>query len=546
MTDPTEPVTPSERLWQLHGVRSRSDDAAVASEVTRLNHAAKTSARGVLTGWDQPADFSSALTLLGDTATPSMAAAAARDASSTSLIRQIGQLLRRGDVSVTQLTERVLTHATRLQAEHHAFIELFQEQALARARQLDDEIARGRWRGPLHGIPLAHKDCFARAGRAPTVGSPAADLQPPTEDATVLQRLDQAGAVDVGALNLNEMVAGPTGHNPHFGDCANALDPIRIGGGSSSGSAVAVALGLVAGSLGSDTGGSIRIPAAVNGIVGLKPTYGRISRAGCFPRAFTLDCVGPLAASVDDCALLFDAVSGTDVRDPSTIAPPDSSSAGQNRTPIDATRLGLLTGYGALSQDVDSAFTTFLARCETEFGAVVQTQPVDLQTLYAMGDIVSKVEAATIHGAWMSTHPDRYSQAVYSRTEPGFHLPAVRYVEALTLRARLLVDFVERAFTSAEVLIFPALPVPVPTRAEADMEQGSRVFPVVAQLTRLTRPFSYLGLPVLVIPIGVDCNGMPVAAQLIGLPFGEARLFEVARKLIPQRLLRHDPCFLRH
>jgi aspartyl-tRNA(Asn)/glutamyl-tRNA(Gln) amidotransferase subunit A len=284
----------------------------------------------------------------------------------------------------------------------------------------------------------------------------------------------------------------------------------------------------------------------VNGVVGLKPTYGRVSRAGCFPRAFSLDCVGPLAATVGDCAALFDAVCGADPRDPSTLAlPPAHANAAAADRPTDS-RLAVLQGYGGLEPDIDTAFSSFLKRCHTEYGVLSETQSSQLQTLYAMGDIISKVEAAAIHGDWMSRHPHRYSQAVYSRTEPGFHLPAVRYVEALTLRGRLLKRFIEETFTAADVLLFPALPVPVPTRIETDMERGSQVFQVVAQLTRLTRPFSYLGLPVLTIPIGDDRHGMPVAAQLVGLPFGEARLFAVARKLIALHSRRINQSLLGH
>jgi aspartyl-tRNA(Asn)/glutamyl-tRNA(Gln) amidotransferase subunit A len=195
-------------------------------------------------------------------------------------------------------------------------------------------------------------------------------------------------------------------------------------------------------------------------------------------------------------------------------------------------RLGVLNAWGHLEPDVDQAFRAFLDGASGLFGALDVVDDIDLATLYAMGDIIAKVEAATLHGRWMQATPELYSKAVYSRTEPGFHLSAVRYLEAIGLRARLMADFVERAFARSDVLLFPAMPVPVPLRSEADMESGSSVFTVVPQLTRLTRPFSYLGLPVLVIPIGMDRNGMPVSAQLIGRPFGEARLFDVAARLM--------------
>lgn len=542
------------RLARLHGVRSRSEDASIDAEVQRLNQSVRDLARGMLTPWDQPGDFAQVALRWADRYAPAAAAqgevsGTGSDALSGALssaraadplawtIPQMGAALRAQVLSVTELTQQAVARAREVQGLHRPFIALQADAALARARVLDQELAAGHDRGPLHGIPVAHKDCFERAGRAPTVGSRATDLPVPAADASALQRLERAGTVDLGPLNLNEMVAGPTGHNPHFGDCANALDPRRIGGGSSSGSGVAVALRIVAASLGSDTGGSIRIPAAVNGVLGLKPTYGRVGRAGCFPRAFSLDCIGPLARDVDSCQAVFEAIAGPDAGDPSSLVQPGDSavSAAPDRPAhagVSSTRLAVLQGWGSMAPDVDSAFSAFLDRCDRGFGPLARADGLDLEPLYALGDTISKVEAAALHGRWMSQRPDDYSRAVYSRTEPGFHLPAVRYLEAIALRARLLDRFVTSAFAQADVLVYPCVPVPVPLRTEADMEQGSAVFSVVPQLTRLTRPFSYLGLPVLVMPVGLDSNGMPVAAQLVGRPFGERRLFDVARRLM--------------
>lgn len=553
----SEGSAPSARLAALHGIVSRSDDAAIEAEVRRLNAAAMAAGRAMWTPWDQPADYAQRMLELADrwqppeptgptagagagsapgearVAGPTLASLPARDVLPGQAIATLARRIRSGELRISDLVEASIARAEATQPRHRAFIEIHAERARARARQLEEELARGHDRGPLHGIPLAHKDCFEQVGRAPTVGSRATVLPVPIRAATVLERLDAAGAVDIGVLNLNEMVAGPTGHNPHFGDCANALDPERISGGSSSGSGVAVALGAVCASLGSDTGGSIRIPGAVNGLVALKPTYGRVSRAGCVPRALTLDCIGPLARTVDDCRLLFAAIAGPDLRDPSSLVQP---AAAASSTEFHASvpsihRLGVLEAWGSLEPDVDQAFRLFLERAAHCFGDLRRSAGIELDTLYAMGDIISKVEAATLHGRWMQATPELYSKAVYSRTEPGFHLSGVRYLEAIGLRARLTADFIDRAFADSDVLLFPAMPVPVPLRSDCDMESGSSVFTVVPQLTRLTRPLSYLGLPVLVIPIGRDRHGMPVSAQLIGRPFGEARLFAVAQAL---------------
>ena len=230
--------------------------------------------------------------------------------------------VRAGAVTSEQLTRAALQRADARHPSVNAFVRVRADAALAEARALDRDAADGRWRGPLHGIPLAHKDCFERPGDTITLGSRVPGPVPGQRRAETLERLATAGAVDIGALNLSEMVAGPTGQNPHFGDCLNAWDPDRISGGSSSGSGSAVAAGIVHGSLGSDAGGSIRLPASMQGLFGLKPTYGRVSRSGCFPRAFSLECVGPLARTARDCALLLQAIAGHDAADATSLHAP--------------------------------------------------------------------------------------------------------------------------------------------------------------------------------------------------------------------------------
>lgn len=448
-------------------------------------------------------------------------------------LADISQALRIGDVTSESLTAMALDKAASLQPKLNAFIEIWGDHALEQARACDRELSAGSWRGPLHGVPLAHKDCFEHIGRAMTVGSQATPAMLPDRNATVIERLNQAGAVDIGALNLSEMVAGPTGQNPYFGDCCNALDTARISGGSSSGSAVAVASGVVFGSLGSDTGGSIRLPAAMNGLVGLKPTYGRVSRTGCFPRAFSLDCVGPLARSAQDCAYILQAIAGQDGRDPSTLAASVPDYVGGLDWMADGSRLAVLDVSAITDCDaqIDSAFAAFVSRAQSCFGSIVTVASSDLSACYAMGDIISKVEAATLHGRWMREHPDHYSLAVYSRTEPGLHVSAVRYLESLTVRATLLKAWLDGPMAHADVLLCPTVPVPVPSRLEADMEKAGRVFDVVSKITRLTRPFNYLGVPVLTMPMGRDSAGMPMGVQLIGRPLGEGRLLSMAHIL---------------
>jgi aspartyl-tRNA(Asn)/glutamyl-tRNA(Gln) amidotransferase subunit A len=437
-------------------------------------------------------------------------------------LAELAAAIRRGEVTSAEATEAAIARAQDAQPATNAFVEILAERARAQAAALDAEARAGRYRGPLHGVPLAHKDCLTRKGVRMAVGSAVlADAPPGDCDATVITRLDAAGAVDLGRLHLNEFVAGPTGQNPHLGDCRNAWDSDRISGGSSSGSGAAVASGAVFGALGSDTGGSIRLPAAMQGLFGLKPTYGRVSRAGCFPRAHSLDCIGPMTRTAGDAALILAAIAGPDPRDPTALDAPLRDIAAEG------SRIVALADPGECEPDIAAR----LRDAEAALGVTQRRAFPQLAACDALGDVISKVEAATLHGHWMATRPQLYSTAVFSRTEPGFHIPAPRYLEALAMRGRLLQDVLDTVLRDADALVAPCVPIATPTRAEADMEAPGRVFGVVAQLTRLTRPFSYLGLPVLTVPIGLDRNGMPVAAQLVGRPFGEMRLLALGARL---------------
>ncbi|MDQ2140698.1 amidase [Alcaligenaceae bacterium B3P038] len=532
----------------LHGITSRTGGTHIASEVLRLNAAVCAAADGQLDGRAQPGDFGAMLMSAADgialetstlskrdvhvTSVPASPSGGQSSVSQPATLADAARLMASGAVTSESLTLAAIARAQAVQPHHRPFIALHAEAAVAQAQERDRERRSGMARSALHGIPLAHKDCFERNGAPMTVGSKVPVLPVQGVTATVLTRLSVAGAVDLGPLNMNEMVCGPTGQNPHFGDCTNAWDSNRISGGSSSGSAVAVALGAAFGSLGSDTGGSIRLPASMNGVFGLKPTYGLVSRHGCFPRAFSLDCVGPIARTAEDCALLLTAIAGHDAADPTNLPAPVHDYAGALLQTADRnSRIGILTETGALDDGVAATFDGFVTTAALHYGALRHAPFESRDACYAMGDIISKVEAATLHGAWMRRYPERYSQAVYSRTEPGLHVPAVRYLEALSMRARLLDDFLRGPMAQCDVLLLPTVPIPVPTREAADMEHGDRVFDVVAALTRFTRAFNYLGLPVLSMPIGLDGNGMPIGVQLVARPFGEARLLAMAHAL---------------
>lgn len=446
-----------------------------------------------------------------------------------------------GTVSSAALTQAALDRATAAQPVINAFISIEAEAALAEAAASDARRAAGRALGPLDGVPMAHKDMFDRAGKIATGGSPILAERRATADSAVVERLAGAGAVWLGGLNMAEFAASPTGINVHYGAARNPHHTDYITGGSSSGSGAAVAAGIVAAALGSDTGGSIRLPASICGVTGLKPTYGRVSRFGVMPRAPSLDTVGPLARSALDCALLLAAIAGPDARDPTALDMPvpaladllDGGEAGLAARAASGTTLAVLAGPGIddLPSEIiacrDGAIRVF-----REAGFRIVERRLDwLAELYPLADTISKCEAASLHERWMRERPDDYSAFLFSRTLAGFHLPATRYIGALSRRAELLDRFVTEGLDGAGALLLPTVPLPVPRIDAADVTAGDAVATLIAGLSRLTRPFSYLGVPALSVPCGTDAVGLPVGLQLVGRPFADFDLLALGGAL---------------
>jgi aspartyl-tRNA(Asn)/glutamyl-tRNA(Gln) amidotransferase subunit A len=433
------------------------------------------------------------------------------------------------EVSSVELTSACLAAIERTDRSINSFISVEADDALAQAVQCDRDLAAGRRRGALHGIPLAHKDMFYRAGKVSSCGSALCRDRQATVTATVHERLAAAGAVHLGTLNMSEFAAGPTGHNTHFGHCRNPWNTAHVSGGSSSGSAAAVAARLAFGSLGSDTGGSIRLPAAMCGVVGLKPTYGLVSRHGVMPRCWSLDAVGPLARTVEDCALLLQAVAGHDAQDRTTQAHavPDYAAALQGA--IRGMKIGVPTNamFGEVDRDVHAQLNASLRVLEA-LGA--RMQPVTLpepSVIYALTNLVNKAEAATIHARWVRSRRDEYSLSAVNRFEAGFHVPATHYLDALRLRARILADFVARVFTDVDAVHMPVLGIRVPTVEATEIRDTVGVPQLMERITRHTRWVNYLGLPALSVPCGFTADGLPSAFQLLGRPFSEARLLRI-------------------
>lgn len=427
-------------------------------------------------------------------------------------------------------TEACLARIEAWQPRVNAFLRLDKDKALARAAAMDKEIASGKRRSALHGVPLAHKDMYYRKGEISTGGSEIRRNWTAPVTATVLEKLDEAGAVELGFLNMAEFAAGPTGHNVHHGHCRNPWDQSRVTGGSSSGSGASVAARMVFGALGSDTGGSIRLPASACGVVGMKATYGRVSRAGAVARSWSLDHVGPLTRSVRDNARMLGIVAGADPRDSTTSEKPVPDYEADIGAGVSGLRIGMALPHGLVPVDpqIATAIEAAAAALGKSDAKISQATFPDFTALYRAAEVMVKCEAAAMHRPWMEADAP-YANQVRSRMEAGFFIPATHYIDALRLRAHFVQEFLDTAMDGVDAVLLPAIPFPLPTIEETDVEKsgGPATLTMVGRFTGLTRPFNTLGLPTLSVPCGFDSNGAPIGLQLVGRPFAEALLYRI-------------------
>jgi aspartyl-tRNA(Asn)/glutamyl-tRNA(Gln) amidotransferase subunit A len=441
------------------------------------------------------------------------------------------EAIQRRKLTGQELLEECVRRCEQAQPRLNCLIRLDRQDALNAAKRADAALAQGGTLGPLHGVPLAHKDMFYRAGRIATCGSKIRRDFVADRTATVLARLDAAGAINLGTLNMTEFAYSPTGHNVHYGDCRNPWSTDHIPGGSSSGSASAVAGRLVFGALGSDTAGSVRLPASLCGVVGLKPTFGRVSRSGAMPVSFSLDAVGPLARTVRDCALLTAVISGHDPADPTTSIEPGVSLDSGIEGGVRGLRIGVPTTYfyDGMTDEIRHLFNEVADVLRNIGAEIIEVSPAGLDEMAALANVILGVEAATIHSTWVRTRPHDYSDLVRARIEFGFHYPGTRYLEALTLRGRYLDGFGHDVFDRVDAMLAPIVPIAVPTLEETNVGGSSSMPATIGLLTRCGRPINYLGVPSLSFPAGFTANGLPFGVQLIGRPFDEALLFRIGR-----------------
>jgi len=435
------------------------------------------------------------------------------------------------DVSPVEVVQAHLDRIAALDGKLKAYLTVMADAALERARAAEAAVMSGEPLGRLHGVPVGLKDLYWTKGVKTTGGSRILADWIPTEDATVVSRLAGAGAIALGKLNMHEFAFGPEGLNPHYGTPWNPWDHSthRICGGSSSGAGAAVAAGLCPAALGSDTGGSIRIPSALCGLSGVKPTYGRVSRAGVLPLAWSLDHVGPMCRTAADCALLLGVMAGYDPRDPTTSVLPVPDYTAALTGQVKGLRVGVLRSFFlestgmALRQAVEEAVKVLE-------GLGATAHEVNLENAKhapAASWAVLSAEAYAYHEAWLRQRPGDYGDDVRERLRVGAFVSGADYVRGQQARA-VLRNEVDGALAKADVLVCATTPVVATAVGQSDVMVEHEKLPVRTSLIRFTRPFNLSGHPAASIPCGFTAAGLPVGLQIIGRPFDEATVLRVA------------------
>jgi aspartyl-tRNA(Asn)/glutamyl-tRNA(Gln) amidotransferase subunit A len=437
-------------------------------------------------------------------------------------IQQAAAALREGRISSTELVAEALERIERLDPTLRAFIAVTADSARESARRADEELAAGQSRGPLHGIPAAVKDVFATRGAPTTGGSKIFEDRQLRYDSAVVERLEAAGAILLGKLNLHELAYGITSQNPHFGAVRNPWDVERSPGGSSGGAGAAVACGMVFAAMGTDTGGSIRIPASFCGTVGLKPTFGRVSCYGMMHLGFSLDHAGPLARSVRDAALILNVIAGGDSRDPASSRRPVEDYVPKEGCSIRGLRVGVPENFffENLDPEVEGAVRGAIARAESLGARICPVRVPDIAALNAAGRMILLAEASALLEPHM-TERHRFGADVLALLDQGRLIPATDYVNAQRLRRVLQQEF-QKLWSTADCLMTPTTPMDAPLIGAPAVALGGCQEDVRLAATRLVRAFNALGIPALSMPCGLTSRGLPIGLQIAGPPFSEA------------------------
>ena len=444
-------------------------------------------------------------------------------------IADAAELVAKKQLSPVEVVDAHLERIGKTDARLNSFITLLETESLAAAKAAAADIQRGRYRGPLHGIPIGLKDLYYTKGIRTTVGSKIMSDFVPDENATVVEKLREAGAIIIGKLQMHEFAIGSTSENPHYGPAHNPWDTDRVTGGSSGGSASAVASGQCMGALGTDTGGSVRVPASLCGIVGFKPTFGRVSKYGVFPAAWSLDTVGPMTRTVRDAAIVLNSIAGHDPRDPSSSRRAHEDFTAELGQDVTGVRIGIPKEhfFDLIDEEVEGSVRKG-ARVLEGLGASVDEVSIPLLE-YAdeIGLTISSSEAAEIHADNLRERPEDFDPGVRSRLEMGALTTAAQYLQAQRARAAFNRQ-VRQTMDHVDVLLTPTTAVTAPKIGQKMVAVGDGEEPRLTLLARLTRPFNFCGVPAISVPCGFTPAGMPISLQLAGRAFEEAAVLKVA------------------
>ncbi len=447
-------------------------------------------------------------------------------------VLEAGAALRARKVSSVELARQSLSRIAEKNGELNAFLTVLEESALAAARRADEELARGVDRGPLHGIPIALKDVFCTRGVRTTCGSKLFADHVPDHDSAVAEKFAAAGAVLMGKTGLHELAYGITSNNPHFGAIHNPHDLSRVPGGSSGGSGAAVASGMVAIAMGSDTGGSIRIPAAFCGTVGLKPTSGRVSRYGVMPLDFSLDHMGPLTNTVRETALVMNAIAGHDERDDNSSRRPTADYLPSAEISLAGLRVGRPENFylERLEAEVADAMERMFRLAETLGARVVPVRVPDIAEINAVARVILMCEAAAVMERFTETRRQDIGADVLGLLDQGRLLPATDYINAQRLRRMMQRKFA-RVWNEVDVLFTPSSPIVAPHIGAVTVDIQGQPEDTRMAATRFARAINLLGLPAISIPMGIGLGGMPIGLQIVARAFDEARVLTAAGAL---------------
>ncbi|OLO42460.1 amidase [Alkalihalophilus pseudofirmus] len=443
-------------------------------------------------------------------------------------ITELAPLIKSKEISPIEVTQSVLKQAKDYNVLINAFISIDEAKALEDAKQAEAEINQGIYKGPLHGIPMALKDILHFENERVTFGSKIHQDLIASENATVVSKLKEVGTTFTGKLNMHEYAYGPTNNNPHYGPCRNPWNMEKIPGGSSGGSAAAVAADLTIASLGTDTAGSVRIPASACGIVGLKPTHGRVSKYGCFPLSWSLDHIGPMTKTVEDTAILLENIAGYDEKDPTTIDKPVENYASFLTGDIKGKVIGIEEDYffNRVDRNVKQLVETAIKQLES-LGAKVELVKIPSLKYSEYAEYITfMAESATIHRNNLISRIDQFGPDVQHLLKFSNIPSAVDYLQGQQVRTMMIKEFAN-VFNLVDVLISPTLPALPPTIGDEMVVINGKEYPALDSLIRLTSPANLVGIPAISVPCGFS-NGLPIGLQIMGAAFNEKDVLNFA------------------